>query len=102
VKKITVTQNNDGSIDVDGNPAESIEDALEQIKAQVDPNADMEAPEAELNPEDTGSEGEDMPIEEDMPSENVSKSLGAKMPMIDKKKMGMRPKQKASFEDYGI
>ena len=108
MKKITLIQNDDGSIEVDGNPAESLEDALEQVKALADPSADQEMPEAELDSEDGMPEGElSSPSEseipgEEMQSESIGKTLGSKMPMVDKKRMGMRPKQKASFEDYGI
>ncbi len=40
--------------------------------------------------------------DEPMESESIGKTLESKLPMVDKKKRGMMPAKKASFEDYGI
>lgn len=110
MKKIVLIQNDDGTMELDGNPVESAEDAIEQIKMSVIPEGEAEvetegeptesdAPEdEEITPESAVKEAESDPME----SEEIGKTLQSKMPTVDKKKMGMRPKMKASFEDYGI
>lgn len=107
MKKIVLTVNDDGTIDLDGNPVESAEDALEQVKISIMPKEGMEQPSNEVAQENDMPEGEmgaesEMPEEEPMESEDIGKTLESKMPMMDKDKRGMRPRKKASFEDYGL
>ena len=106
MKKITLIQNDDGTLELDGQPVESPKDALEQVKMMVMPEAgsEMES-EGEVPAEgkSVSSEESEMESEEEpMESESIGKTLESKMPVIDKKKRGMMPAKKASFEDYGI
>ena len=114
MKKIVLVQNDDGTIELDGQPVESPEDAIEQVKMMVSQEAgqDMES-EGEMPAEGESGEMEsEMPSneaaqendmeDEPMESESIGKTLESKLPMVDKKKRGMMPSKKASFEDYGI
>lgn len=112
MKKIVLIQNDDGTLELDGQPVESPEDALEQIKMSVMPVDGGEMPGEEIAPEGEIPEDVDTPEgveiapegieEEPMEGDDIGKTLGSKLPKIDKAKMGMRPKKKASFEDYGL
>lgn len=111
MKEIKIIQGDDGAITIESmgaegepssTPVESIEEALEQIKsefggAEEAPTEPIEEPEGEPMPE-MPEEGEEVP--EGPIAASKGKKLEDKMPM-DKKKMGMRPKMKADWSDYG-
>lgn len=109
MKKIVLVQNDDGTIELDGQPVESPEDAIEQVKMMVSQEAGQgmesegEMP-AEGEPGEMTSDSEPAIESEDEPmeSESIGKTLESKLPMIDKRKRGMMPSKRASFEDYGI
>lgn len=100
MKKIVLVQNDDGTLELDGHPVESPEDAIEQVKMMVSPEAGqgMESEGEMTSDSEPAIESEDEPME----SESIGKTLESKLPMVDKKKRGMMPAKKASFEDYGI
>lgn len=116
MKELKVVIDDKGGISVDGQPVESIEAAMEMVKAAAGGSVEGEAPEIEEMPETEAPEikaeveTEEMPP---MPEEGAAKEPGCACgkPGCDgscgmgksaryAKKAGMRPKEAAGFDDY--
>ncbi|MBN1294370.1 MAG: hypothetical protein JXB48_21215 [Candidatus Latescibacteria bacterium] len=101
MKEIKIIQDDEGQItiestDAEGNPittsASSVEDAVEQVKTEM---GSGEVIEGDMGSRESLSELGNEPF-----SASKGKMLEDKLPVIDKKRKGMNPTNKADWSDY--
>lgn len=108
MKEIKIIQDDDGKITVEttgpegspvSNPVDSVDSALEEIKASLGGGGEMMKESEDIGPEEMS---EEMPGEESVEPQSASKGMRMedRMRKISKNRTGARPKEAADWSDY--